>query len=113
LALPASLGGHETEPVVALQIYEELACGDTSMAWIAWNNQLRLYGGATHAAKTTDAVVTAICEAAGTSVLYVDCPLEGARRDIRAVTQYTILWFMRLEDTRRVHLGLKPNNPLF
>ena len=37
--LPAGLGGHEAEPVVALQIYEELACGDASVAWIAWNNQ--------------------------------------------------------------------------
>lgn len=113
LALPASLGGHEAEPVVPLQIYEELACGDASVAWIAWNNQLPLYGGAIHAAKTTDAVVTAIYEVAGTSALCVDCPLEGAHRDIRAVTQHTILWFMRLEDAGWVHLGLKPNNPLF
>lgn len=113
LALPASLGGHEAEPVVPLQIYEELACGDASVAWIAWNNQLPLYGGTIHAAKTTDAVVTAIYEVAGTSALCVDCPLEGAHRDIRAVTQHTILWFMRLEDAGWVHLGLKPNNPLF
>lgn len=63
--------------------------------------------------KTTDAVVTAIYEVAGTSALCVDCPLEGAHRDIRAVTQHTILWFMRLEDAGWVHLGLKPNNPLF
>jgi alkylation response protein AidB-like acyl-CoA dehydrogenase len=40
LAVPASLGGHETEPVVALQVYEELAWADASVAWIAWNNQL-------------------------------------------------------------------------
>jgi indole-3-acetate monooxygenase len=51
LALPASLGGHEAEPVVPLQIYEELACGDASVAWIAWNNQLPLYGGAINAAR--------------------------------------------------------------
>jgi alkylation response protein AidB-like acyl-CoA dehydrogenase len=40
LAVPASLGGHEAEPVVALQVYEELAWADASVAWIAWNNQL-------------------------------------------------------------------------
>jgi indole-3-acetate monooxygenase len=40
LALPASLGGHEVELVVALQVYEELAWADASVAWIAWNNQL-------------------------------------------------------------------------
>jgi Acyl-CoA dehydrogenase, C-terminal domain len=75
--------------------------------------QSHLYGGAIHAAKTTKAVVTAMYEAAGTSTLYVDCPLEGVHRDIRAVTQHTVLWFMRLKDVGRLHLGLKPNNPLF
>ena len=40
LAVPASLGGHEAEPVLALQVYEELAWADASVAWIAWNNQL-------------------------------------------------------------------------
>src|SRR5215471_15222247 len=40
LAVPASLGGHEAEPLVALQVYEELAWADASVAWIAWNNQL-------------------------------------------------------------------------
>src|SRR5262245_58757009 len=39
LAVPPSLGGHEAEPVVALQVYEELAWADASVAWIAWNNQ--------------------------------------------------------------------------
>jgi len=53
-----------------------------------------VYGGTIHAAKTTKAVVTAKYEAAGTSALYVDCLLEGAHRDIRAVTQHTILWSM-------------------
>jgi alkylation response protein AidB-like acyl-CoA dehydrogenase len=38
LAVPVSLGGHEAEPVVALQVYEELAWADASVAWIAWNN---------------------------------------------------------------------------
>jgi indole-3-acetate monooxygenase len=40
LAVPASLGGPETEPTVALQIYEELASADASVAWIVWNNQV-------------------------------------------------------------------------
>ena len=40
LAVPASLGGPETQPAVALQIYEELAWADASVAWIVWNNQL-------------------------------------------------------------------------
>jgi alkylation response protein AidB-like acyl-CoA dehydrogenase len=40
LAVPASVGGPETEPSVALRIYEELAWADASVAWIVWNNQL-------------------------------------------------------------------------
>jgi alkylation response protein AidB-like acyl-CoA dehydrogenase len=40
LAIPANLGGCEAEPVLALQVYEELAWADASVAWIAWNNQL-------------------------------------------------------------------------
>ena len=39
LAVPATLGGLETQPAVALQIYEELAWADASVAWIVWNNQ--------------------------------------------------------------------------
>ena len=40
LAVPVTLGGPETQPEVALQIYEELAWADASVAWIVWNNQL-------------------------------------------------------------------------
>jgi len=40
LAVPASLGGHEAAPVLALKVYEELAGAEASVAWIAWNNSL-------------------------------------------------------------------------
>jgi len=40
LAVPASLGGYEADPVVALTVYEELAGAEASVAWIAWNNAL-------------------------------------------------------------------------
>ena len=73
----------------------------------------RVWGSAIHAAKITKAVVTSIYEAAGTSALYVDCPIERAHRDLHAVTQHIILWPVHLEDAGRVHFGLKPNNPLF
>ncbi len=39
LALPTDLGGIETDPVVALKVYEELAYAEASAAWLAWNNQ--------------------------------------------------------------------------
>lgn len=72
-----------------------------------------LVGAAHHAAKTAKAAVTAMYEGAGTSALYVDCPLERAHRDIYAVTQHVILARRWLEDAGRVRLGLKPMNPLF
>jgi indole-3-acetate monooxygenase len=40
LAVPESLGGHEAEPLVSFDVYEELASADASVAWIAWNNSL-------------------------------------------------------------------------
>jgi alkylation response protein AidB-like acyl-CoA dehydrogenase len=40
LVVPASVGGLEADPVVALQIYEELAAAEASVAWVAWNNTL-------------------------------------------------------------------------
>jgi alkylation response protein AidB-like acyl-CoA dehydrogenase len=73
----------------------------------------RVWGGALQAAKTAKAVVTAMYEAAGTSALYVDCPIERAHRDIHAVAQHVILAPRNLEDVGRVRLGLPPSNPLF
>jgi alkylation response protein AidB-like acyl-CoA dehydrogenase len=38
LLVPASVGGLEVEPLVALQVYEELAAAEASVAWVTWNN---------------------------------------------------------------------------
>ena len=73
----------------------------------------RAWGGAMHAAKTAKTVVTAMYEAAGTSALYIDCPIERAHRDIHAIMQHVVLAPMWLEDAGRVHFGLKPNLPIF
>lgn len=40
LTVPNSLGGGEAEPLVGLEVYEELASAEASVAWIAWNNAL-------------------------------------------------------------------------
>jgi alkylation response protein AidB-like acyl-CoA dehydrogenase len=40
LTVPATLGGLEVEPNIALQILGELAWADASVAWIVWINQL-------------------------------------------------------------------------
>jgi len=46
LAVPASLGGYEAAPRVAMEIFEELATVEASVAWIVWNNALPCYGSA-------------------------------------------------------------------
>jgi alkylation response protein AidB-like acyl-CoA dehydrogenase len=40
VALPRIAGGLETPPVQALEIFEELAAAEASVAWVAWNNSL-------------------------------------------------------------------------
>lgn len=40
MQVPASLGGLEADPLVALQVYEELGAAEASVAWIAWNHAL-------------------------------------------------------------------------
>ena len=73
----------------------------------------RLWTSALHLAKTAKASVTIMYELAGTSALYTDCPIERAHRDVHAICQHVILAPMWLEESGRVNLRLKPNNPLF
>jgi alkylation response protein AidB-like acyl-CoA dehydrogenase len=40
LALPLDLEGLELDPVVALEVYEELARAEASAAWLVWNSSL-------------------------------------------------------------------------
>jgi alkylation response protein AidB-like acyl-CoA dehydrogenase len=73
----------------------------------------RVFESGLHAAQTAKAVVTSMYEAAGTSALYIDCPLERAHRDIYAVMQHVQLAPMWLEGAGRVRLGLTPQTPFF
>lgn len=73
----------------------------------------RVWASAHHAAKAAKAVVTSMYEAAGTSALYIDCPIERAHRDIHVVMQHVILAPMWLEAAGRVKLGLTPQNLFF
>jgi hypothetical protein len=43
-----------------------------------------------HVARVSKAVVSSMYEAAGTSALYVGCPIERAHRDIHAVMQHVV-----------------------
>jgi alkylation response protein AidB-like acyl-CoA dehydrogenase len=73
----------------------------------------RLWESGLHVAQTARAVVTSMYEAAGTSALYIDCPIERAHRDIYAVMQHVVFAPMWLEAAGRVRLGLTPQNPFF
>ena len=46
LVVPASVGGLETDPLLALEIFEELASAEASVAWIVWNNALPCFSSA-------------------------------------------------------------------
>ena len=43
LALPSDLDGLEADPVAALEVYEELAKAEASVAWFVWNNWLACF----------------------------------------------------------------------
>ncbi|HXH14366.1 MAG TPA: acyl-CoA dehydrogenase family protein [Alphaproteobacteria bacterium] len=73
----------------------------------------RMWESGHHAAQTAKAVATSMYEAAGTSALYIDCPIERAHRDIYAVMQHVVFAPMWLEAAGRVRFGLTPQNPLF
>jgi alkylation response protein AidB-like acyl-CoA dehydrogenase len=73
----------------------------------------RVFASGLHVAQTAKAVVTAMYEAAGTSALYMDCPIERAHRDIYAVMQHVQLAPIWLEAAGRVRLGLTPQTPFF
>lgn len=66
-----------------------------------------------HAAHVATAVVRSMYEAAGSSALYVDCPLERAHRDIHAVMLHVVFAPFWLEAAGQVRLGLTPRIPIF
>jgi len=51
--------------------------------------------------------------AAGTTALYVDCPLERTIRDLQAMERHIAAQPVWLEDAGRVLLGHQTINPLF
>src|SRR5262249_18725563 len=73
----------------------------------------RVFASGLHAAQTAEAVVPSIYEAAGTSGLYSDCPIDRGHREICAAMQHVQLAPMWLEGAGRVRLGLTPQTPFF
>lgn len=94
----------------------------TSMAtvWENVRNQLptaedraALYSAALHAAAVARACLGAMHAAAGTTALYIDCPLERSVRDLHTMAQHIAAQPLWLEDAGRVRVGQEPINPLF
>jgi alkylation response protein AidB-like acyl-CoA dehydrogenase len=72
-----------------------------------------LYSAGLHAAAVGRGCVAAMHSAAGTTALYVDCPLERSVRDLQTMEQHVAAQPVWLEDSGRVLLGHEPVNPLF
>jgi alkylation response protein AidB-like acyl-CoA dehydrogenase len=72
-----------------------------------------LYSAGLHAAAVGRACVMAMHAAAGTTALYVDCPLERSVRDLQTMERHVAAQPVWLEDSGRVLLGHEPVNPLF
>jgi alkylation response protein AidB-like acyl-CoA dehydrogenase len=72
-----------------------------------------LYGAGLYAATVARNCVLAMHAAAGTTALYVDCPLERSIRDLQTMAAHVAAQPLWLEDAGRVILGHEPINPLF
>jgi alkylation response protein AidB-like acyl-CoA dehydrogenase len=72
-----------------------------------------LYSAGLYAASVGRACVVTMHAAAGTTALYVDCPLERSIRDVQAMDRHIAAQPVWVEDAGRVLLGHEPVNPLF
>jgi alkylation response protein AidB-like acyl-CoA dehydrogenase len=72
-----------------------------------------LYSAGLYAATVARAGLMAMHAAAGTTALYVDCPLERSIRDLQTMDRHIASQPIWLEDAGRVLLGHEPIHPLF
>jgi alkylation response protein AidB-like acyl-CoA dehydrogenase len=72
-----------------------------------------LYSAGLYAASVGRACVVAMHAAAGTTALYVDCPLERSIRDLQAMDRHIAAQPIWVEDAGRVLVGHEPVHPLF
>jgi alkylation response protein AidB-like acyl-CoA dehydrogenase len=91
-----------------------------AVMWDKVKNQLptaedraAIYSASLYGVAVGRAAVVAMHMAAGTTALYVDCPLERSIRDLQTMDRHVGVQPLWLEDSGRVLLGHKPINPLF
>jgi alkylation response protein AidB-like acyl-CoA dehydrogenase len=91
-----------------------------AVMWDKVKNQLptaedreALFSASLYGVAAGRAAVVAMHTAAGTTALYVDCPLERSIRDLQTMDRHVGAQPLWLEDSGRVLLGHKPISPLF
>ena len=67
----------------------------------------------THAAQSAAKATHMVCEAAGTTSIFMKSPLERYARDAEVVTRHNQLQYVNYEAVGRTVLGLESNSPLF
>jgi alkylation response protein AidB-like acyl-CoA dehydrogenase len=72
-----------------------------------------LYSAGLHAASVARNCVASMHAAAGTTALYIDCPLERSIRDLQTMATHIAAQPLWMEDAGRVLIGHEPINPLF
>jgi alkylation response protein AidB-like acyl-CoA dehydrogenase len=90
------------------QLWKDAEAGQRPVNRIA-----EVFAAAHHAMAQGRAAVTAMYALAGASALYTSSPLERAHRDMHAMAAHVIAQPMWLEDTGRVALGIRTQNPLY
>lgn len=72
-----------------------------------------LYSASLYGDAVGRAALVAMHAAAGTTALYVDCPLERSIRDLQTMDRHVGAQPIWLEDSGRLLLGHEPKSPLF
>jgi alkylation response protein AidB-like acyl-CoA dehydrogenase len=72
-----------------------------------------LFSAGLHAGAVARDCVAAMHAAAGTTALYVECPLERTLRDVNTMAQHVAAQALWSEDSGRVLLGHAATNPLY
>ena len=129
LSLSKAYGGLDLTPMASMEVFEELARTDASVAWCVWNGnaywtapQLSEAAAKEIFSDPSVIVVNSISSAVqavdlvyltgGATSLYTSSPLERAFRDVHAMTQHIAVHPPVMETVGRVVFGLEPESPV-
>lgn len=95
-----------------LETLDELASAATNGVEVGLEERALARLAVVNAAQAGMTAVDLCFEAAGTTSLFVDHPLQRRHRDVHAIGQHVVLAFPGLETVGRVLFGLEPDTPL-